>query len=164
MSSRPLPKNIVLGYIPWRNKLLLNKRVDEPYKNLWAFVGGHWEAGETLEECIVREIKEETDLDARFVALRGIASEIIHEERKPTDHFVLWVCEVSVSHGRALEQAEGEVRWFSQEDVERMKNQIIESDYLMLHNFIFKDKTRLDVHKIKTHKNGECYEVEYFGL
>ena len=158
------PINIVVAYIPFDDKLLLNKRIDEPYKNMWSLVGGHLELGETIEECIVREVKEETTLEATFVALRGIASEIISEQGKPIDHFILWVCEVSVSYDKALEQDEGEMRWFSLEEIEIMKERIIESDYLMLHNFIFKDKTRLDVHKVQVQKNGETYKVEYFGL
>ena len=164
MNNRALPKNIVLGYIPYQNTLLLNKRIDPPYKNRWGLVGGHLEIGETIEGCIVREIKEETALESEFVALRGIASEIVYEHEKPVNHFILWICEVTVDSNKALEQEEGEVRWFSREDMEREKEHIIESDYLMLHNFIYKEKTRLDVHKVTMRKDGETFTVEYFGL
>ncbi len=33
-----------------------------PYKNTWCFLGGHTEEGETTEETIIREIKEEIEL------------------------------------------------------------------------------------------------------
>lgn len=158
------PTNIVIAYIPKRGKILLNRRIDEPYKGLWAFAGGHWEAGETLEECIEREIKEETSLEVKFVALRGIASEIIYEEKKPQNHLILWVCEVKVKSGEVKEQDEGEVRFFSEKEIEKMKEKIIPSDYMMLQNFIFKDRSRLPLHKCRMKKNGEKYEVEYFGL
>jgi len=160
------PTNIVLAYIPYRGKILLNKRIDpdEPYHGLWSLIGGHLEIGETIEECIEREIKEETSLDAKFVALRGIASEIFYEHTKPVNHIILWICEVKVEQGEATEQQEGEVRWFSKKEIEERKNEVIYSDYLMLKNFIFKDKTRLPLHKIRVRKRGEKYEVEYFGL
>lgn len=158
------PKNIVLAYIPQQGKLLLNKRIDGPYEGLWSFVGGHLEMGETIEECIEREIKEETSLDAKFVALRGIASEILYEGSRVESHFIMWVCEVKIKRGEAKEMAEGEVRWFSRQEVEKGKDEIVAADYVMLHNFIFKDKSRLPLHKIHVRKNGKRYDVEYFGL
>jgi len=162
--ERNYPRNIALAYIPRRAKLLLNKRIDGPYKGLWSFVGGHLEMGETIEECIEREIKEETSLDAKFVALRGIASEILYEGSRVESHFIMWVCEVKIQGGEAKEMAEGEVRWFSREEVERVKDEIVAADYVMLHNFIFKDKSRLPLHKIHVHRKGKRFEVEYFGL
>jgi len=33
-----------------------------PYPNMWDVPGGHVDAGETPEQCIVREMKEEMDL------------------------------------------------------------------------------------------------------
>lgn len=158
------PINIVLAYIPRRGKILLNKRVDEPYEGLWALIGGHWEIGETLEECIEREIKEETSLDAKFVALRGVASEIIYEENKPHDHYLIWVCEVKIINGEAKEQNEGEVRFFTKGEIKTMGSKIVLSDCIMLQNFIFKNKSRLPLHKCRVKKSDKKYEVEYFGL
>lgn len=44
------------------NKILLIKRGSEPYKGLWALPGGHLDWDETLEEAVIREVKEETGL------------------------------------------------------------------------------------------------------
>ena len=43
-------------------KVLLIQRGNEPYKGCWAFPGGFMEIDETLEECAIRELKEETGL------------------------------------------------------------------------------------------------------
>ena len=36
---------------------------DLPYPNMWDVPGGHVEANESPEKCIIREMKEEMDLD-----------------------------------------------------------------------------------------------------
>ena len=48
------------------NKLLIYLRDDKaeiPFPNHWDFFGGHVEAGETPEAALVRELKEELDIE-----------------------------------------------------------------------------------------------------
>ena len=44
-------------------QLLLVRRGQEPGKGLWSVPGGRVEAGESLAEACVREVREETGLD-----------------------------------------------------------------------------------------------------
>ncbi|WP_332687662.1 NUDIX hydrolase [Devosia sp.] len=46
-------------------KVLLIKRAYAPYQHLWTLPGGRVEAGETIEQCAVREIAEEVGLVIR---------------------------------------------------------------------------------------------------
>ncbi len=64
------PKGTVGAIILRDNKLLLLKRNMEPFKGMWDLPGGFMDAGETPDETIKREIKEELGLkvdDAIFI-------------------------------------------------------------------------------------------------
>lgn len=52
-------------------RILMHKRASE---NAWCIVSGHVEFGETVEQAIVREIKEETGADAKVLSLIGVYS------------------------------------------------------------------------------------------
>ncbi|MBO7395925.1 MAG: NUDIX domain-containing protein [Ruminococcus sp.] len=54
-----------------KGELLLNLRSDT---GDWGIPGGGKELGETLEECAVRELKEETDLDTTALELVAVLS------------------------------------------------------------------------------------------
>lgn len=47
------------------NMVLLIKRAYAPYQHLWTLPGGRIEAGETIEQCAMREISEEVGLTIR---------------------------------------------------------------------------------------------------
>jgi 8-oxo-dGTP diphosphatase len=53
------------------NMILLIKRDTLPFKEYWALPGGRAEPGETAEQTVVREVKEETGLDVAVVRKIG---------------------------------------------------------------------------------------------
>ncbi len=54
------------------NQVLLQKRADV---GLWGIPSGHVEIGETVSEAVIREVKEEANLDIRIEKLVGVYSE-----------------------------------------------------------------------------------------
>jgi 8-oxo-dGTP diphosphatase len=50
-------------------KILLVERAVEPRKGLWSLPAGFLEIDETVEECALREVKEETNLDVQLTGL-----------------------------------------------------------------------------------------------
>lgn len=118
---------------------LLIKRSGRSYTGHWALVGGKWDFGETLATAIVREVKEETNLDATFVAVRGIVSERLAppQQKDLGAHFLLFVCELTAPDGKAQEQKEGRVAWYTPAEIDALhaQNAIIPSDYAMIRAF-----------------------------
>jgi ADP-ribose pyrophosphatase YjhB (NUDIX family) len=56
-------------------KVLMQRRGDS---GNWSLPGGVMEIGETLEECAVRETKEETGLDVEITGLLGVYTDPEH--------------------------------------------------------------------------------------
>ncbi|WP_424354411.1 NUDIX domain-containing protein [Methanobacterium sp. MBAC-LM] len=67
------------------DSIVLIKRKYDPYKGSWALPGGFVEWGETVESAVVREVKEETGLEADIIELVGVYSD---PERDPRGHTV----------------------------------------------------------------------------
>jgi 8-oxo-dGTP diphosphatase len=63
------------GILVEDGKILLIKRAAEPFKGQWALPGGRIDDGETAEDCLKREMKEETGLEVEPVRLIGIYSD-----------------------------------------------------------------------------------------
>jgi 8-oxo-dGTP diphosphatase len=58
--------------IPYpHDKILLVKRRTVPFRGYWALPGGRVDPKETVEQTIVREVKEETGLDIAVVSKIG---------------------------------------------------------------------------------------------
>jgi 8-oxo-dGTP diphosphatase len=54
-----------------RGRLLLIQRGHDPHRGRWTLPGGRVEAGETAEQAVVRELREETGLDVRVGPVVG---------------------------------------------------------------------------------------------
>lgn len=63
--------------------IVLIKRKNEPFG--WAIPGGFVEYGESVEECAIREAKEETSLDVELVEQFHVYS---HPKRDPRFHTI----------------------------------------------------------------------------
>ena len=60
--------NVACGIIRYNNKLLMSQRSKHKYEYplLWEFTGGKFEKNEQLQQCLIREIKEELNIDVIF--------------------------------------------------------------------------------------------------
>jgi 8-oxo-dGTP diphosphatase len=65
-------------------KVLLSQRADEPYKGCSAFPGGFLNMDETIEQCAIRELEEETGLKVNDVHQIGAYSKVDRDPRGRT--------------------------------------------------------------------------------
>jgi ADP-ribose pyrophosphatase YjhB (NUDIX family) len=71
-------------------KVLLLKRKYPPNEGRWALPGGLVELGERVQDAVVREVREETNLQVVLEGLLDVATDIHLDERsRPKYHYVL---------------------------------------------------------------------------
>ena len=78
------PALTVDAIILHQRKIVLIKRKNPPFKGSYALPGGFVDVGETVEEAVLREAKEETGLDIEIVRLVGIYSDPARDPRRHT--------------------------------------------------------------------------------
>lgn len=65
-----------------KNQILLGMRKGSHGAGTWAFPGGHLEFGESVENCAIREVLEETGLNLKEVQKGPFTNDIFHSESK----------------------------------------------------------------------------------
>jgi ADP-ribose pyrophosphatase YjhB (NUDIX family) len=98
--------------------LLARLNASEEHAGAWTLPGGGIEFGEAPEDAVVREIKEETGLDATLGRILGVYSEVVPESKRTGGplHFVSVVYRAAVGDGDPAPQAgddsTDDARWF----------------------------------------------------
>jgi 8-oxo-dGTP diphosphatase len=73
-----------------RGRVLLVERGREPLKGCWSLPGGVLETGETLEDGIRREVREETGLEVKVSRLFEVFERIMPDAQDRSEyHYVL---------------------------------------------------------------------------
>ena len=83
---------------------------------LWEFVGGKVEPGETLEEALIRECREELDIT---VAPGEVFMEVIHEYPDLTVRLTLFNATIARGTPRALEH--NDIRWITTAQIDELE-------------------------------------------
>jgi mutator protein MutT len=88
--------------------VLLVRRGKEPLKGRWVVPGGTVEAGETLEDAVVREVEEETGIRVRPREVLLVFDRILREDGVLRYHYVIidYLCEYLEGEPRAASDAE----------------------------------------------------------
>ncbi len=107
-----------LCYIERDGKYLMMHRVKKQgdiNRDKWVGVGGHFEPDESPEECLRREVREETGLVLTAHRLRGVITFI--SDRWPTEYMFLYT---AAAQGEPGACDEGTLEWVEKAAVESL--------------------------------------------
>ena len=106
---------VIFTYEDWKLKVLLVRRGGEPYKGEWALPGGFLRNDETAKDGALRELREETGLEAAAIGELGVFSDPGRDprERVITIAFYALVKPSEVVGGDDADEA----AWYSIDDL-----------------------------------------------
>ncbi len=96
-------------------KVLLALRRNPPAAGTWSLPGGRQELGETLEEALRREVREETGLEIGAPELLTVQDMIVRDgEQRVQYHYVIAYYRAQVTDGRLAPGDDvADVRWYT---------------------------------------------------
>ena len=96
-------------------RVLIVRRARPPAHGLYTLPGGGVELGETLEEAVIREVREETALKIKPLGLVGFRQAITHDEAgRVKRHFVILPFAARWQAGEvALNEELAEAHWLA---------------------------------------------------
>ena len=104
----------VVAALIWRDGrfLICQRPANKARALLWEFVGGKIEPGESGEEALVRECREELDMT---VAVGDVFTDVTHVYPDLTVHLTLYHCTIAEGEPTLLEHAD--MAWITPEEI-----------------------------------------------
>lgn len=109
-------KKTTLCYIKKDNKYLMlfrNKKDNDPCMGKWVGIGGKFEPGETKEECLIREVREETGLILADFSFKGI----VHFISNTVEDEDMFLFTSDSFEGNIIDCNEGELSWVPENEI-----------------------------------------------
>ena len=122
--------NSTLCYITRGDDVLMLHRVkkkNDINKDKWIGIGGKFEAGETPDECLLREALEETGLTLTSWQCRGVVTFLTEN---PEDGEYMYLFTADGFEGELKECDEGDLQWISRNFLDQLPKW--EGDHIFL--------------------------------
>ena len=117
--KKNMAKLSTLCYIEKDGKYLMLHRTvkkNDVNKDKWIGVGGHFEQDESPEECLLREVKEETGYTLTSYQYRGLVTFV--SGNGVTEYMSLFTADGF--EGTPIPCDEGELQWVDKKDIENL--------------------------------------------
>lgn len=140
-----LMKMTTLCYIENNDCYLMlhrTKKKKDVNKDKWIGVGGHAEGNETPQECLLREVKEETGLSLTSYKFRGLITFISDEYE--AEMMCLFTADGYT--GELITCDEGELEWVKKSDVPQLPTWEGDAQFLKL---LLEDEKRFFAMKLR---------------
>lgn len=144
-SSAPYPPTFLTAdaLVVKSGHVLLVQRAHAPGKGLWALPGGFVDENETIQNCVVRELREETGLKVPAPVLIGsiVKNKVYdHPKRSLRGRTVTHAYHIKLGHGELPEVRGGddaaEARWFQIHDIRNMRDLMFEDHYSIIFDLL----------------------------
>jgi ADP-ribose pyrophosphatase YjhB (NUDIX family) len=124
------------------SKVLLEQRGRAPFEGSHCLPGGHVEYGETVEEAALRELKEETSIDAKLVGILGVFSD---PKRDPRGQRITTVFVADWAGGEPVGADDARsAEWFNESDLRNPAFQLAFDHALVLRDYFKWRDSRLE--------------------
>ena len=110
-------KLATLCYVRHAGKTLMvlrNKKKNDIHTGKWNGLGGKFERGETPEECVIREIQEESGLRVDSLTLKGF---LTFPDFANNEDWYAFVFVAQGVVGELIDSTEGELRWIEDDQL-----------------------------------------------
>ena len=114
--------NTTLCYITQGHQVLMLHRVKKEKdinKDKWIGVGGKFEGTESPDECLLREVYEETGLTLTSWACRGVVTFLLETDDGVLGEF-MYLFTADGFEGQLKECNEGELKWVSRDFLDQL--------------------------------------------
>ncbi|HRP48048.1 MAG TPA: 8-oxo-dGTP diphosphatase [Trueperaceae bacterium] len=118
--TRPAPRLTTLAYVRRGDETLMLRRgpLHDPRKGMWNGLGGKFEAGESPEECLRREVAEEAGIEVLAADLKGVIT--FPDFDGDTDVYV-FVFVVTSFRGQPRSSKEGDLFWVKTDRMQELQ-------------------------------------------
>ena len=153
-------KLATLCYLRRHNKTLMMHRIkkeNDIHQDKWNGLGGKFNPGESPEECVIREIEEESGFIIENPVLKGV---LTFPEFAANEDWYVFVFVATEFDGKMIDSAEGNLEWIDNENLldlnlwegDRHFIKLLDKDVFFTGKFYYKNGKLID-HNITIHSN-----------
>lgn len=129
-------KLATLCYVMHNEKTLMiyrNKKQNDYHEGKWNGLGGKFEAGESPEECAVREVLEESGLKVNNPVMKGFITFPMFDGK---DDWYVFLFVFNGFEGELIDSPEGRLEWIANDKLDKLE--LWEGDKIFI-PWLFKD-------------------------